>query len=102
MLKVAQKIKGVSKIKSVGKYIRIPVDDSTIYLLEEIKRENPFFSDVDSVRYILGKFAVQNNLQANRQKLMMSFEELKAMHKDTPKHTEEEIFQILRDNQVMK
>lgn len=101
MLKVAQKTKRVVKASSGVKYIRIPVDENTIFLLEEIKRENPFFSDVDSVRYILGKFAIQNNIQANRQKLMMNFEELKALHKNTPKYSEDEIFQILRDNDVM-
>jgi hypothetical protein len=49
------------KRKSQPKFIRLPIDEITTGLLADVKARNPYFNDLDALRWILGKLAYQKN-----------------------------------------
>jgi hypothetical protein len=49
------------KTKLVPKFIRLPIDEITTGLLSGVKARNPYFNDLDALRWILGKLAYQKN-----------------------------------------
>ncbi|MBC7406534.1 MAG: hypothetical protein H7230_03640 [Candidatus Parcubacteria bacterium] len=59
----SDKSKNQSVPKYKPRYIRFPVDATIDQLFSQLKSENPFFSELDIVRFILGKFARQNGYQ---------------------------------------
>ena len=87
--------------KSTQRYIRLPIDENTNQLLTLVQQDNPFFSDLDSVRYILGKFAKQNNINMNKLKLVKYLDKVKLKHVDTPVMSEVEIFNELKKAGLM-
>jgi hypothetical protein len=38
------------------KFLRLPIDDLTKSILDDLKNQNPYFSDLDCIRWILGKY----------------------------------------------
>jgi hypothetical protein len=95
------KQKAASKQSSV-RYVRLPVDQSIDLLISKIQSENPFFSELDCIRYIMGKFATQNNYNIQtKTKLKQTFDNLVKIHSKTPKMSEQEIFDILQKNDLM-
>jgi hypothetical protein len=91
--------KNTTKKLNPIKYLRLPVDLKTQMYINQIKRQNPYFSDVDVVFYMMGKYIVNNNSPLNES--INIFDRLREIHKDTPEMTEDEIFQILKDNDLM-
>ena len=81
------------------RYLRLPVDLKTQMYINQIKRQNPYFSEVDVVFYMMGKYIVNNSNPLNESTNI--FDRLREIHKDTPEMTEDEIFQILKDNDLM-
>jgi|GEM_PF-4409089 len=90
------KSKSVKKPK-IQKFLRLPVDEKTDRLIQDIIAENPFFTPLDAVRFILGKYIKQSN----QRKSLVYFSKLKELHSDTPKLSEDQIFQILEKNNLM-
>lgn len=90
------KTKSVKKPK-IQKFLRLPVDEKTDRLIQDIIAENPFFTPLDAIRFILGKFIKQGN----QRKSLVYFSKLKELHSDTPKLSEDQIFQILEKNNLM-
>jgi hypothetical protein len=74
------------------KFLRLPIDDLTKTILDDLKNQNPYFSDLDCVRYILGIFYKQNS----RQKLLRWLDTNVAT-KNLPKMTEDEILKEIQD-----
>ena len=98
----SDKSKNQSVPKFKPRYIRFPVDATIDQLFSQLKSENPFFSELDIVRFILGKFARQNEYQLQPEsKFDNVFGQLKELHKDTPPMTEDQIFKILENNDLM-
>jgi hypothetical protein len=79
------------KVKDL-KFLRLPIDDLTKTILDEVKNDNPYFTDLDSVRWIIGKFYKNNS----RQK-MLSWLSKNVDSKNLPKMTEEEILSQIQD-----
>lgn len=76
------------------KYIRIPVDSKTKTFLDKIKLENPLFSDVDSFKFVLGKYFTSSNQPNN------VFDKIRAQLANEPELTEDQIFGILKQNKT--
>lgn len=90
------KVSSTKKTK-IQKFLRLPIDEKTDRLIQDIIVENPFFTPLDAIRFILGKYIKQGS----RQKALKYFAELKKIHKDTPNLSEDEIFKILEENDLM-
>ena len=90
------KTKSLKKPK-IQKFLRLPVDEKTDRLIQDIIAENPFFTSLDAVRFVLGKFINQSS----KRKSLAYFSKLKEIHIDTPKLSEDEIFEILEKNNLM-
>jgi hypothetical protein len=74
------------------KFIRLPLDNLTKTILEDVKNENPYFTDLDSIRWIIGRFYKDNS----RQKLLNWLDQ-NVKSKTLPKMTEEEILSQIQD-----
>jgi translation initiation factor IF-3 len=85
--------------KVAQKYIRIPIDVNIEDLLQKVRDNNPFFSDLDSIRFILGQFAIQNNYTTKGStRLSNLLDQMSGIHKNvlkTPKMTDEQMFAAL-------
>ena len=53
-------IKKTKAKKNIFGYVQLPIDDATRELIDSVKFENPLFSDLDCVRYILGQKIFEN------------------------------------------
>jgi hypothetical protein len=74
------------------KFLRLPIDDLTKTILDEVKNDNPYFTDLDSVRWIIGKFYKNNS-----RKKMLTWLSQNVGSKDLPKMSEAEIFSQIQD-----
>lgn len=94
------KIKKSTKKVISRKYIRVPVDAKVDRLLKVIQEDNPLFTETDAILYVLGKSIKEQY----RDKFIDNdiFDWIRTAHKDTPEYTQDEIFDILRKNQLMK
>jgi hypothetical protein len=79
------------KVKDL-KFLRLPIDNLTKTILDEVKNDNPYFTDLDSVRWIIGKFYKNNS----RQK-MLSWLSQNVDSKNLPKMTEDEILSQIQN-----
>jgi hypothetical protein len=85
--------KTLSKTKVADlKFLRLPIDDLTKTILDEVKNDNPYFTDLDSVRWIIGKFYKSNS----RQKLLNWLDQ-NVGSQNLPRMTEDEIFSQIKD-----
>ncbi len=80
-----------SKVSDL-KFLRLPIDDLTANILNDVKNDNPYFTDLDSVRWILGKFYKNNS----RQKLL-SWLNKNVDSTELPIMSEDEIFSQIKD-----
>jgi hypothetical protein len=80
-----------SKIADL-KFLRLPIDDLTKTILNEVKSDNPYFSDLDSIRWIMGKFYKNNS-----RKKLLNWLDQNVGSKQLPKMTEDEIFAQIQD-----
>jgi hypothetical protein len=87
------------KITKPAKYIRLLIDSKTQLCIDEVKRENPLFSDADVLYYTLGKYVVTDKGYVKKPDDI--FERIRFLNKDEPELSEDEIFQILKDNDLM-
>ena len=101
MLATVSKTKKKSPTSKTVKYLRLPLDQDTLELIKSVQNDNPFLSELEVMRYILGRFAVQNSYQSPKAQLLKMFDELMEKHKNTPKLSEDEIFKILEENDLM-
>jgi hypothetical protein len=91
---IMQKTLTKSKTTKVAdlKFLRLPIDDLTKTILDEVKNDNPYFTDLDSVRWIIGKFYKNNS-----RKKMLSWLSQNVKSQNLPKMTEDEIFLQIQD-----
>ncbi len=82
-----------SKTKTGKKYLRLPIDDKTQQLIDEIISENPFFTPLDAIRFILGKHIQKSNKQK-----MLAWLKKNVKDKNLPAMSEDEIFEIIEKN----
>ena len=81
------------------KYLRLPIDLNTQLCIDKVKQENPLFSDADVMYYTLGKYVVTE--KGYIKKPLDILDRIKFLNKDQPELSEDEIFQILKDNDLM-
>jgi uncharacterized membrane protein YgaE (UPF0421/DUF939 family) len=74
------------------KFLRLPIDDLTKTILEEVKNDNPYFTDLDSIRWIMGKFYKNNS-----RKKLLAWMDQNVGSKNLPKMTEDEILLQIQD-----
>lgn len=101
MISTISKSKKKLSVSSSVKYLRLPLDEDTLGLIKSVQNDNPFLSELEVMRYILGKFAIQNSYKKPKTKLIKLFQELKQKHLNTSKLSEEEVFKILEENDLM-
>ena len=101
MIATISKNKKKSPVLKTVKYLRLPLDQDTLELIKSVQNENPFLSELEVMRYILGKFAIQNSYKNPKAKLIIMLEELKQKHQNTLELSEEEVFKILEKNRLM-
>ena len=101
MIATISKTKKKSPVSKTVKYLRLPLDQDTSELIKSVQNENPFLSELEVMRYILGKFAIQNSYKNPKAKLIIMLEELKQKHQNTLELSEEEVFKILEKNRLM-
>jgi hypothetical protein len=101
MISAISKTKKKSSTTSSIKYLRLPLDQDTLELIKSVQSDNPFLSELEVMRYILGKFAIQNSYNSPKAKLIRLFDELKQKHLNTSKLKEEEVFKILEENDLI-
>jgi hypothetical protein len=90
------------KVTKPVKYLRLPIDFKTQGLINQVKLENPFFSDVDAIFYMAGKYAITNRGYLERPKPNFRIGKiLQEVNKDEQELTEDQMFQILKDNNLM-
>jgi len=100
MQKTTQKTKSnTSKVRAkpnkTQKFLRLPIDAKTDLLISDIISENPFFTPLDAIRFILGKHIKHNN----RNKMLNWLKE-NVENKNLPKMSEDEIFTIVENNKL--
>jgi hypothetical protein len=88
------KTKLVKKPK-IQKFLRLPVDEKTDKLIQDIIDENPFFTPLDAIRFILGKHIRQSSRQKMRQWLKINVGD-----KNLTEMDENQIFKFLEENQL--
>jgi hypothetical protein len=89
--------------KKITKFIRVPIDEKTDALINEILRENPLFSQLDAIRYIIGKQIIFES-QSKRYKARVDFVNwLRSLDDQRVGEilSEDEQFQLLKDNDLM-
>lgn len=99
-MKTLEKAKTTKKMSKPVKYLRLPVDLKTQMYIDRVKRQNPYFSDVDVVFYMMGKYIVNNSF-ANKSANDRIGEILEEVNPNPSNLSEDEIFQILKDNNLM-
>jgi len=82
------------KLKKQSKYIRLPLDENISKLIALVQSENPFFTELDVIRYILGRYVTQNQNSHYRDKFL-NWLDTNVGQKQLPKMSEEQIFQTL-------
>ena len=73
------------------KFLRLPMDEMTVNFLNSIQLENPYFSQLDALRYAIGKLIKNQN--SNRTNLLEWLDK-NVGAKAFPTMTEDEIFTI--------
>ena len=58
--------KNIKISKSKVEYIRLPLDNITQQVIASIKVENPYFNDLDAIRFWLGKRLVSPSIPKPR------------------------------------
>jgi hypothetical protein len=99
-MKTLEKAKTAKKMSKPVKYLRLPVDLKTQMYIDRVKRQNPYFSDVDVVFYMMGKYIVNNNV-VNKSADDRIGEILEEVNPNPSNLSEDEIFQIFKDNDLM-
>jgi hypothetical protein len=99
-MKTLEKAKTAKKMSKPVKYLRLPVDLKTQMYIDRVKKQNPYFSDVDVVFYMMGKYIVNNNF-ANKSANSRIGEILEEVNPNPSNLSEDETFQILKDNNLM-
>ena len=94
---VTKSAKNMTKISKVQKFLRLPIDSKTQLLIEDIIAENPFFTPLDAIRYILGKHIRQNN-----RKKMLDWLKQNVDGKNLPNMSEDEIFAIVESEKLAR
>ena len=86
-----------TKASNSIKYIRIPVDTKTQSFLDQIKSNNPLFSDVDAAKFSMGKYfsTIASN---DKDKIRQILKDVNPTKNDL---TEDQIFDILKQNDLM-
>jgi len=87
----------------ITKFIRVPIDEKTEALIKQILEENPLFSQLDAIKFIIGK-QILDVARANRYKAKAELVEfLKSLEsrRQGPTLTEDEEFAILKENGLM-
>jgi hypothetical protein len=101
-MKIVTKPNTIKKLSKPVKYLRLPIDTKTQNLIDQVKLENPFFSDVDAVFYMAGKYAVTNRGYQEKSKSNFRIGEiLREVNQNQTELTEDQMFQILKDNELM-
>ena len=90
-------LKTAVKPSSTQKFLRLPIDAKTDLLISDIINENPFFTPLDAIRYILGKHIRQNN-----RKRMLGWLKENVEDKNLPKMSEDEIFAIVENSNLTR
>ena len=101
MITTISKSKKKPLVSANVKYLRLPLDKDTLELIKSVQNDNPFLSELEVMRYILGKFAIQNSYIKPKTKLIKLLQELKQKHLNTSKLSEKEVFKILEENDLM-
>jgi hypothetical protein len=91
--------KNTTKKLNPIKYLRLPIDFKTRLCIDKVKQENPLFSDADVMYYTLGKYFVTEKGYIKKPSNIL--DRIKFLNKDQPELSEDEIFQILKDNDLM-
>jgi hypothetical protein len=99
-MKTLEKSEITKKLSKPVKYLRLPVDLKTQMYINQVKRENPYFSDVDVVFYMMGKYIVNTGF-INKPSNVRIGEILNEVNPNQSNLSEDEIFQILKDNNLM-
>jgi hypothetical protein len=84
---VATKVRSKTKVKPSIKFLRLPMDTLTIKILGEIQAENPYFSELDALRYIIGK-----QIKNSNQNKLLTWLKTNVGSKQFPILSEDEIF----------
>jgi hypothetical protein len=93
------KTQNTKKVTKPVKYLRLPIDFKTQICIDKVKQENPLFSDADVMFYTLGKYVVTEKGYIKKPSNIL--DRIEFLNKDEPELTEDEIFQILKDNDLM-
>jgi len=48
----------MSQTITKSRYIWLPVDAQTKQIIDTVRANNPYFSDLDAIKYIVGKYIV--------------------------------------------
>ena len=45
----------IKPLQTKQRFLRLPLDEITTKFLDEIKAENPYFNELDALRFVIGK-----------------------------------------------
>jgi hypothetical protein len=82
------------------KYLRLTIDTKTQSFIDQVKFKNPLFSDADVLYYTLGKYIVTDKGYQAKSNFRIG-EILREVNQSQTELTEDQIFQILKDNDLM-